>query len=97
MRADASWCGQCHAPVGTVQATPSLPEPPLRMEQVYSRWAGGPMSFGPVGRVLLTAFALLVELWLVRTNLIGAVVVGIFVLPLVLRDVWKPVPVQKRG
>lgn len=63
---DLSWCNQCYAslegapaeapPAGAVPLAmrlrvrpPSLEAPPE-----FSRWRGGPTSFGPVGRVLLT-------------------------------------------
>ena len=99
MRADASWCGQCHVPATPVERAAvrsAAPDPGLKMEQVYSRWAGGPMSFGPVGRVVVTLLVLLFELWLLKFNPLGAILVGLVVVPLVLRDVWKRVPVQQR-
>ena len=66
------------------------------MTRVYSRWAASPTSFGPLGRVVLTLLLVLVQMWLVQTNLIGAVVFGLLGVPLVLRDVWKRVPVHER-
>lgn len=66
------------------------------MEQVYSRWHGGPTSFGPFGRVLCTLLLLLFELWLLKVNIFGFAITVITLVPLVLRDVWKRSSVQER-
>ena len=72
--ADQSWCGRCFAPVPTEPSTasPSDVAPPVasplaaRMPAprepahipTYSRWRGGPTTFGPAGRVVLSLLAL---------------------------------------
>jgi hypothetical protein len=74
---DLAWCNQCYASLAPAPAEPS-PEPPVderplwvrtgapteRVEThtVFSRWRGGPTSFGLVGRVLLTLGALVLLL-----------------------------------
>jgi hypothetical protein len=71
--AGAAWCGQCFAPVAAESAASSDPTPPVgsplatRMPApkeaghvpTYSRWRGGPTSFGLAGRVVLSVLALL--------------------------------------
>lgn len=69
----------------------------LPMQQVYSRWHGGPTSFGPVGRIALTLLVLLAAVWLLEFNPLGAVVFLLVGAPLVLRDVWKRTAVQRRS
>lgn len=102
LRPDATWCGQCFAAVGGAAPPPVVPGRPvpareeLQLTQVYSRWQGGPTSFGPVGRVVLTLLVLLVGLWLLETNPIGGVVYALLAAPLVLREVWKRSAVQRR-
>lgn len=69
-----------------------------------SRWRAGAMSFGPVGRIVLTVLAVLPVWWLYGANVVslafhfqigfffGAFIWTIFVVPALLRDVWKRVP-----
>lgn len=79
--------------------TPTLP-PSFR----YSRWAKGPTTFGPAGR-LVTTLLLLVPLPVLAVAVatgIGIVGVGIYalvILPLSLRHVWAKakVPLQPNG
>lgn len=59
---------------------------------VHSRWRGGPTSFGPLGRLLLTALVLLPPALLVwvagpmgLTMCVGWLILGV---PLLLRSVW---------
>ena len=95
LRPGMTWCGQCFAP--TEAPAPGVPAPPPAAPvQLYSRWQGGPTSFGPVGRVLLTLLLLAFEYWLYRFNLLGFAITTVLVVPLVLRDVWKRSAVQKR-
>jgi len=59
-------------------------------EAVYSRWRGGPMSMGPVGRVSWTVGVLLVAAFAVFSA--DVFFMGIWILfvgPLLLRSVWK--------
>jgi hypothetical protein len=83
---------------GTAVA-PTLP-PSFR----YSRWAKGPTTFGPLGR-MVTTLLLLVPLPVLAVAVatgIGIVGVGIYalvILPLALRHVWAKakIPLQPDG
>ena len=70
---DAAWCLQCHHVIsgreapGTATAEPTerrrALRPQLRPRQEikraeYSRWKGGPTSFGPATKVILTVIIL---------------------------------------
>lgn len=80
-------CAACRysppgAPPGTAPGT----------ARVHSRWRAGPTSFGPAGRLLLTALVLLPPALLVwvagpmgLTMCVGWLVLGV---PLLLRSVW---------
>lgn len=69
-----------------------------------SRWRAGATSFGPVGRLVATAIVILPVWWLYGANVVSlafsyqigyffaAAAWTIFVVPLVMRDVWKRVP-----
>lgn len=69
-----------------------------------SRWRSGTMSVGPVGRIALTALVVLPVWWLVGANVVALATnyqIGFFfaafawtafVVPVLLRDIWKPVP-----
>ena len=74
-------------------ARPELRPAPAR----YSRWSRSSMTFGPVGRVVLTGLLLLPIPWLGSLagpyGLPGLVLWVFVVLPLALRDVWRRVPV----
>jgi hypothetical protein len=73
--AEAAWCGQCFAPL-TQEPDPAPEDRPLgsslsaRMPgpkepahvPTFSRWRGGPTSFGPVGRIVLSVLAVLLGL-----------------------------------
>lgn len=91
-RPDATWCGQCHASLGTVAAptrlVPRVAGPTV--QPVYSRWRGGPTSLGPVGRLSWTLGVLLVAAFAVFSG--DIFFMGIWLLlvgPLVLRSVWS--------
>jgi hypothetical protein len=61
--AEATWCGQCFAPVdrsttGRPGARRPLPKQEFH-QATYSRWRGGETSFGPVGRIVMTIGVLL--------------------------------------
>ncbi|MFN2539933.1 MAG: hypothetical protein ABR549_17510 [Mycobacteriales bacterium] len=103
LRAGMTWCGQCFTPVAAAAepAAPAVPRrwvpaPGLETRQVYSRWHGGPTSFGPTGRIACTVTLVLFEYWLWRFNLLGFAITMITVVPLVLRDVWKRSAVQEQ-
>jgi hypothetical protein len=60
---DAEWCGQCLTPVKQEAHEPvdrPEPEPFVGPPPEYSAWKAGPYSFGPVGKILITAFVVLV-------------------------------------
>ncbi|MEA2484733.1 MAG: hypothetical protein QOC55_2680 [Thermoleophilaceae bacterium] len=94
-RPDAAWCGQCHAAFSAAAA----PAAPGRFVPVaagptavpeYSRWRGGPTSFGPAGRISWTVAVLLVAAFSVFSGDIFFMGLWmLFVGPIVLRSVWK--------
>jgi hypothetical protein len=69
-----------------------------------SRWRASSISFGPVGRLVVTAIALVPVWWLFGANVVALAMsfqIGfffaacawtIFVVPRLLRDIWKKVP-----
>lgn len=100
-----AWCpGQgaaAAAPAATATATAparpgrfGAPQPPtLPPSFRYSRWAKGPTTFGPLGRVVATLL-LLVPLPVLAVSiavgigLVGVGIYGLVILPLALRHVW---------
>jgi hypothetical protein len=86
---DATWCGQCYAPVAVV-ATRFVPKAEAAAPQTFSRWRSSDSSFGPFGRVS----------WTVGVAAVGALslfsldpfaIGGWFFVatPVILRSVWK--------
>jgi hypothetical protein len=73
--------------VGSRTATP-VPRPPAAAR---SRWAKSDVSFGPVGRILMTLVMLVVGVWLAIFALIGAGVWWLVIVPWAMRDLWGPV------
>jgi hypothetical protein len=81
----------------TPRAT-SRPQPGKRPtpthHQRYSRWQASEITFGPLGRVVLTAL-LLIPVWFgifySAFFLVFAAIYGVWVLPLAYRDVWRKV------
>jgi hypothetical protein len=61
---DLEWCNQCYSalradptPVATAEVESvrsNIGLPDVKIEPEFSRWRGGPTSFGPLGRILLT-------------------------------------------
>ena len=102
-----TWCA-CGVPVGSeaprcggcpvlAAVTPGRFIPQQREATRYrtSRWAKGPTTFGPVGRVLVTLVLLMPTPFIVLSlalgiGIAGLVVYGFIVLPMALREVWKP-------
>lgn len=103
---DVRWCLRCYEPVR--ELTPREPQlPPLPTvrqptpEPVTSRWRRGPTTFGPVGRILLTAILALFAPWhglvgfgsalgpLTLWYLLGYTLVAV----LLLRHIWRREPV----
>jgi hypothetical protein len=76
----------------------------MAQRQASSRWRASATSFGPTGRLTATAIALVPVWWLFGANVVSlatgfqigfffaACAWTIFVVPLVLRDIWKRVP-----
>jgi hypothetical protein len=74
-------------PVGFRPAA-AVPKPPAAPR---SPWAKSDVSFGPVVRILITLFMLVVGIWLAIFALIGAGVWWLVVMPWAMRDMWGPV------
>jgi len=60
---DAEWCGLCLTPVHepereqpTQRLRPGVLRPEAKPVPQYSRWKGGPNSFGPVTKIVVTIF-----------------------------------------
>lgn len=103
---DVRWCLACYEPVreftprppgnaGTFVGTPMHDRP-------TSRWAASPTTFGPVGRLVVTA--LLLAFGVGNLVMLGATPFGLWFLlgfavfaSFVLRSTWRPVPVQPSG
>lgn len=64
---DVMWCLRCYEPVR--QLTPRVPQLPAldvhppRPDPPTSRWRAGPTTFGPLGRLLITAVVLAFAPW----------------------------------
>jgi hypothetical protein len=107
---EQEWCGQCYAPVAPAAASETTvrgaimgqlaseaiesaePDP----APVYSRWRGGPTSFGPATKVILTALVVALG-WVVYKSfalvdgpMVGADI-GIYAVAayFFLRQIWK--------
>ena len=85
------WGALCFTPVAAPAAAPVAP--PARPVTRYSRWHGGTTTYGPRGRVLATLVTLLVPVVMLSLAGVAGLAFGflwiVFVLPLVLRDVWR--------
>ena len=91
------WCGQCHAPVR--ELTPREPvwregefvDQPIHTGDAvphWSRWEKSATTFGPVGRIAITAIG---ALWVCGAAVQSPITL-VFVLPLVvllIRSVWQ--------
>jgi hypothetical protein len=107
---DQEWCGQCFAPVAPATASeatvrgalmgsvasgtikPAEPDP----IPVYPRWRGGPTSFGPVTKMILTVLVAGLG-WVVYKSfamvngpmVIADIAVYVLLPSLFLRQIWK--------
>jgi hypothetical protein len=105
--AGAAWCGQCFAPMPAAAAAPAASPMPVEPPEGFrpggvepvrpkiytdSRWHSGSMTFGPVGRVLVTIVLFLPYGFFVASLPFGLVGIIIWTGLLVrgLRDIWKP-------
>jgi hypothetical protein len=86
-----------------------LPETPLSRQPstgpplaptvpVHSRWKASEITFGPVGRIVATGLVLVPVLYGLFVNVFFLVAAGIwcFLLPGVLRDIWRRTRVGER-
>ena len=81
-------CGLCHAPVAAVAGSAPNLGPTARMdERVFSRVRPGPLSFGPLGRVVISVLMLvpLVFIWFMSG---GGVVTLVCTIPAALLPLW---------
>ena len=100
--AGALACGQCHAPVlaapgpgpapvAAAQTNGFLPAPPrptLRMDsREFSRVRQGPLSFGPLGRVLIS-LAMIAPIWFIWFMSGGGLVTFLCTIPVALLPMW---------
>ena len=74
-------------PTGSRTAAP-VPRPP---SAVRNPWAKSDVSFGPVVRIMITLFMVVIGVWLAIFALIGAGVWWLVVMPWAMRDMWGPV------
>jgi hypothetical protein len=105
----ASWCGLCFSPMPVASAfttagaglpgdapggfRPGGAAPARAKIYTDSRWKSGSMTFGPVGRVVLTlCFLLPYPLFFLDFpfGLIGAGIWTFVIGPLAMRDIWRP-------
>ena len=65
--------------------------------QRRSRWAGSEITFGPVGRIVMSLLMLVPAWWFLNYagifGVVGIVIWLVKVLPWALRDIWRPVKV----
>ena len=79
-------CSLCHAPVGPVPGGP--PGLTARLdERVFSRSTAGPLSFGPVGRLVISLM-LMAPIWFMWFMSGGGLANLVFVLPTALLPLW---------
>ena len=97
------WCGLCFAPAPDVRFSAPLqthrgddPPPVERVTYRQSRWAGSSISFGPVGRILLTlVLAAITALLVWSGSLVGLGFWVVVAVPWALRDIWRAVRVRR--
>lgn len=91
---DIRWCTRCYAPVTEFAARERLHDGYVgapRTEMRTSRWRAGPLTFGPIGRLLATAIVVLMGPWgsiSLFTLLYAPVWIAVAVI--VLRQIWRP-------
>lgn len=106
LRPGDAWCSLCFAPAPSRTFSGPLathrsddPAPVARAQHRTSRWAGSSVTFGPVGRVVVTLLLLCVGpavlVWGGPGSLVAAILWIAVVLPWALRDVWRKVRVGR--
>lgn len=60
----------------------------------YSRWVKSDVSFGPVGRTVLTILLLIPALWGLMYSPVAAALWLFVVYPVAMRSVWKKIPLR---
>ncbi len=100
LSATLRWCGQCYEPVR--EFTPRAPihrgdfvDAP-RVTSNLSRWQASETTFGPVGRVVATAFLGFLVVggaWFTMSSpmFVVALIPGTSLIIWALRDIWRPV------
>ncbi|MDX6215613.1 MAG: hypothetical protein QOG99_1197 [Frankiales bacterium] len=88
LRADAGWCGQCFAPVGSS----AVPSGPVARDQValptYTRWRKTDTKFGPFGRMAWTVLLVLGLALCLFSRDPFAIIAMVVVAGVVLKSVW---------
>lgn len=94
----AQWCGQCLKPARHTVAHIEDFEPRtgVPISERGSRWHGSEVTFGPVGRLVITLLALLPFFGLLTIGLrytpmalIALAAYSVILLPWILRDTWR--------
>lgn len=66
----------------------------LQGRAIYSRWRKSEISFGPIGRILLTVLVIAIGVALAfNYTPVPAVIWMFLAVPVLLRQIWKKVPV----
>ncbi len=95
---DVRWCLQCYEPVRHL--SPREPQIPTvhfihsSQEPKATRWRAGPTTFGPVGRIVLTAVVIVGPTVLVPWPYLP---LWAIVAVVILRDVWRKEPPINAG
>jgi hypothetical protein len=97
------WCGMCHEPVRELSPRPRSERAyvePIKPDVHSSRWRGNALTFGPAGRIAITASVVLFGATFVIQGFNPAMIwpLGMYTIAstVVLREVWKPVRIQPR-
>lgn len=90
---DVRWCTACFTPITEFAARPATPVGFVEVPHHHvrtSRWQGGEMTFGPVGRIVATTVVLLMGPWAnvsFFTLFYGPIWLGVAVI--CLRHIWQ--------
>lgn len=105
LASDVRWCLRCHEPVREFTPRARLYHGDVSSAPVHdrptSRWAASATTFGPVGRLVITA--VLLGFGVANLVVLGATPFGLWFLlgfailaSFVLRSTWQAVPVERR-